>query len=125
VGIGLVLLALAACGGESGPTAGDLLVSYFQSGPEPGAILLTISGGAVDKVTALAGQQVSYASPTAGTTKAIVTGTFANGDLLRLHVPDVSLATSYTVRVEQVADQVTFALLNPAEYTFTVHKSRG
>ncbi|HEV8455916.1 MAG TPA: hypothetical protein VGQ69_13935 [Gemmatimonadales bacterium] len=117
-------LAIAACGGESqNPTpSGDLLVNYFQSGPEAGAVLLTITGGPVDNVTALGGQQVSFASPFTGTTKLVVAGTLSNGDILRLRVPDTSKFADYTVRIEQVADKNTFALIDPSSYTFTVHR---
>ena len=126
LGFASLLLAAAACGGESGgqnPThPGDLLVSYFQGGPEPGALLLTITGGPVENVSALGGQQVSFSSPFAGTTKVVVLGTLTNGDLLRLRVPDVTQSTSYTVRVEQAADNGTFALIDASLYTFTVHR---
>jgi hypothetical protein len=123
--LGFAALTLAAACGNGGPPpsqAGDLLVTYFQNGPEPGAFLLTITGGAVENVTGLGGQQVSFASPFAGTTKVVIAGTLANGDLLRLRVPDVAQSTSYTVHLEQVADKVTFALIDPLRYTFTVHR---
>jgi hypothetical protein len=118
------LLAAAACGGDGGPNpvGGDLLVSYYQGGPEPGAMLLTISGGAVSNVVAVGSQQVSFASPLSATTKVVVIGTFTTGDLLRIHVPDLSLSANYRVRLEQVADQTTFALIDTTPYTFTVHK---
>jgi hypothetical protein len=119
----LAALAAGGCGDSgTGGVAGDLVVSYFQAGAEPGAMLLTITGGPVSKVTALGGQQVSFASPFSGTTKVVLLGTFGTGDLLHLTVPDVNQATSYSVRVDQVADKTTFALIDPAGYTFTVHK---
>lgn len=124
LGLTVLALAIAGCGGENqNPTpSGDLLVAYFQSVPQAGALLLTISGGPVENVTALGGQQVSFASPFAGTTKVVVAGTLANGDLLRLRVPDVTRFADYAVRIEQVADKTTFALIDPAGYTFTVHR---
>lgn len=118
------LLAAGACGDDKGPNpvAGDLLVSYYQGGSEPGAMLLTISGGAVSSVVAVGSQQVSFASPLSATTKVVVIGTFTTGDLLRIHVPDLSLSANYRVRLEQVADQITFALIDTTPYTFTVHQ---
>lgn len=118
---------LVSCGGGDGgpppgPVAGDLTVSYVQGVAEAGAVLITISGGPVTSVTALGGQQLSFASPFANTTKIIVVGTVASGDLFRFHVPDISLATSYTARIDQVADKVTFALIDPSSYNLTVHK---
>ena len=116
------LAAGAACGdGEKPSPAGDLIVTYLAAGgPPAGAVLLTVTGGAVQGVTAsMAGVQVSFGSPAAGTTKIIVTGTLNNGDLLRLRVPDVN--TTYSVSADQVADAVTFALLPTVGHTFTVH----
>lgn len=117
----MLLLALA-CGGEpQGPQAGDLLITYHPGNTDAGAMVLTISGGAVESVSALGGQQVSFASPFATTTRVVVIGDFSAGEMLRIRVPDVSLVTSYVVRVEQVADKTTFALISASQHTFTVH----
>jgi hypothetical protein len=119
---------LASCGGGSdgggppGPVAGDLTISYFQGVSEAGALLITISGGPVLSTTALGGQQISYASPYAGTTRIIVAGTLATGDLFKIHVPDLAASTSYTASILQVADKVTFALIEVASYSLTIHK---
>jgi hypothetical protein len=74
----------------------------------------------VQNVTAAGGQQVAFASPFANTTRVIVTGNLVPGNLLRLRVPDVALAGSYVVRVDQVADKLTFALIDPAQHVFAV-----
>ena len=124
--IGLITL-LVSCGGDGGPPpspAGDLIVTYFQGGPAVGAMLLTIEGGVVQAVTARSGQAltVSYATPSAGVTKVIVTGTIATGDILNVRVPDVTLSTGYTVRVNQVADNLTFSLIDPLLHNLTIHR---
>ena len=119
----LAALALASCGAAEGGAASqrrDQLVSNIKAGPEARAILLTITGGPVEQVTALGGQQVSFASPFSGTTKVVITGNLANGDLLRIRVPDVTLV--YQAHAEQAADKVTFALQEATEYQFTVHR---
>jgi len=120
----LAALALASCGGGGGESSnrGDLFVTYFQGGPEAGAILLTITGGPVEQVTALGGQQVSFAVPFEGTTKVVVSGNLANGEVLRLRVPDVTLSSAYHAKSDQVADKVTFALLEASSYQFTIHR---
>lgn len=120
--LGLTLVLLSGCGdgGQPPSEAGELTVSYFQGGPSAGALLLTISGGPVESVTAINNQQVSFASPMAGTTRVIVTGSLGTGSLLRIRVPDISLASSYTVRVDQVADNVTFALIDPVPHHLTI-----
>jgi hypothetical protein len=123
--IGLVAL-LASCGNEGPPPsqAGDLIVSYAQAGPEVGAMLLTISGGVVQSVTARSGQAltVSFASPSPGTTKVIVTGDISAGDILNVRVPDISLSAGYVVRVDQVADDLTFSLIDPALHTLSIRR---
>lgn len=123
--IGFVAL-LASCGNEGPPPsqAGDLIVSYVQAGPEVGAMLLTITGGVVQGVTARSGQAltVSFASPSPGTTKVIVTGDISTGDILNVRVPDLSLSAGYVVRVDQVADDLTFSLIDPALHTLSIRR---
>ena len=119
------VLALAtACGdgGQPPSGAGDLLVAYSPGSPDAGAIVLTITGGPVENVTPVGSQQVSFSKPYPTTTRVIVIGALIPGDLLRIRVPDVSQVTGYTVKADQVADNTTFALLNPAQHTFTVHR---
>ena len=121
-GLALWLVAAPGCG-DGGPPpsrAGDLTVSYFQGGPRAGAILLTISGGPVERVTAENAELVSFASPAPGTTRVVVTGDLGTGSLLLVRVPDVSQASSYRVRVDQVADRVTFSLIDPGAHTLTI-----
>jgi hypothetical protein len=114
---------LAACGNGSQPSrAGELTVGLFEAGNDAGAILLTISGGTVESVRAAGGQQVSYSTPAAGTTRVVVLGTLQTGDLLKIRVPDTSQVADYTARIDQVADKVTFALLDPSAYSLSVHR---
>lgn len=126
--IGPALAALVAgCGGKTvvPPSgAGDLVVTYFQGGAQPGAILLTITGGAVQSVSPIAGLpvQVSYNVVIPGTTRVLLSGVLRTGDLFTIHVADTTLATSYVARPDQVADNVTFALVDPLGHTFTVHR---
>ena len=115
---------LAGCGDTpQGPSGeGDLLVAYHAGNPDAGALVLTISGGPVESVTGLGSQQVSFSSPQPGTTRVVVIGEAQSGDLLRLRVPDVSGVAGYTVRADQVADKTTYALIDPARHTFSVHR---
>lgn len=118
----VLLLASLGCGESPAPPspAGDLTVSYYQGGPEAGALLFTISGGPVENITAENGENVAFVSPTEGTTRVAVIGDLGTGTLLRVRVPDLSLARNYSVRVDQVADRVTFALINPDPHTLTI-----
>ena len=123
----LAAVAIAGCGGNDGgptpPHAGDLVVSYFPGGSQPGAIMLTISGGPVESVLALPATavQVSFNLVAPGTTRVLVTGALVTGDLFTIRVADTALATRYVARIDQVADNVTFALVDPLNHTFTVH----
>jgi hypothetical protein len=119
---GLALAALA-CGdsGQQPSGAGDLVVSYSGNG-QAGAMVLTITGGPVETVTAIGSQIVSSTSPYSTQTRVVIIGAAGNGDLLRIRVPDVSQVASYAVRPDQVADQATFALVDPAGHTFSVHR---
>lgn len=121
-GVALLVTLAAGCGDGGGTPsrAGDLTISYFQGGPSAGALLLTITGGEVENVTAANGEQVSFASPSPGTTRVVVMGNLGTGTLLRIRVPDVSLASRYVVVTDQVADKVTFALIDPVPHTLTI-----
>ena len=122
VGLAFVLGLAAACGdsGEPASRAGELSISYFQGGPRAGALLLTITGGEVEDVTAANGEQVSFASPAPGTTRVVVIGDLGTGTLLRIRVPDVSLASRYVVVTDQVADKITFSLIDPERHPLTI-----
>lgn len=118
------LVLLAGCGGDGTPPsqAGDLTVSYFQGGPAAGALLATISGGPVESVTPEHNEKVAFASPAPGVTRVVVTGDLATGIILRVRVPDVSRVSDYRVSIEQVADKVTFSLIDPASHTLTISR---
>jgi len=124
----LAALALAlGCGDDGGgttpPVPGDLTLSYAQSGRPLGAVLLTISGGSIEAVTAIpAGLAVASADQTAGVTRIVISGTLTPGDMLKITVPDVNASDAYIVRVDQAADVETFALLEPSLSVFTLHR---
>ena len=114
---------LAACGEGAEPSrAGVLTVALVEATNDAGALLLTISGGTVESVRAAGGQQVSYSTPAAGTTRVVVLGALQTGDLLKIQVPDTSQVADYTARIDQVADKVTFVLLDPSGYSLSIHR---
>jgi hypothetical protein len=121
------LLVTLGCGGENGGTPpqvrGDLTLSYVVTDHDHGAVLLTISGGDVEAVSAIpAGVTVSFASQSPGVTRVVVTGGLASGDLLKVRVPDVNAVDGYVVRIDQVAHAETFALLDPTGSSLTIRR---
>lgn len=123
---GMLALALASGCGKNTPApsnAGDLMVSFFQGPGEVGGLLLTITGGPVEGVTTTtSGLLVTSASPAAGMTRVLVTGPIHTGDILKVRVRDTTLSTSYAIHIDQVADNLTFALVDPSSHSATIHQ---
>lgn len=117
---------LAACGGDDGgggggpkPVAGEL--TFTLSTPfvgQDGGLLVRVVGQ-IDTITVLGGHKMSF-SRSGTLTRAVITGNIEAGDLLRVRVPDVSLAASYGAFVEQAAARGTYVLLDPSEYRLTL-----
>ena len=123
----IAVLVLAACGGDSPPptpepVAGDLTVSLATPNTQDGALLLRIVGQLeVKDVKPVGNYRVSF--HTAGPiTRVVITGDLAGGDILKISVPDVGKAASYTAYVEQAASRTTYALLETGGYTLTIRK---
>jgi hypothetical protein len=121
--VAAAIIATAACGKKEpvGPIGGNLTVSYDSPQFNDGALLVLVTGP-VTAVTALGGYQMASAPAGSNATRVVLTGTLVTGDILRLAVPDISAASSYSVRVEAAADRTTFALENPSTYTASVRK---
>ncbi len=111
----LAAVMLLSTGCRETPAAvaepGMLAVEVVSTAVADGALLFTISGGPVDGVTA-DGVAVTTRTDETGT-HLLVTGPIATGVIIRVAVPDVAAAATYVVRLEQVADGQTFALLDP------------
>ncbi|MBM4187324.1 MAG: hypothetical protein FJ206_08440 [Gemmatimonadetes bacterium] len=115
------VLTLAGCGKKEpiGPTAGQLAIVYSGPSATDGAMLLVVTGG-VDAVTGSNGYRVASGSAGVNTTRVVVTGSLAPGELFKISVKDVDAI--YTARLEAVADRNTFALTDPSAYQITVAK---
>ncbi len=124
---GAVLIGLGAgCGGKDGPepikpVAGDLTVAYSGPSQTDGALLLVVTG-VLSQVTPVSGYQVAFASLGPSTTRVVVLGALIPGDLFKIRVSDVNTAATYSARVDQAADRLTFALGDPLGYTAGVRK---
>lgn len=114
-------LLFAACGGDSAttPTPGTLSLRLSTPNGNDGAMVVVVSGGAITAVNAAAGLEVVPQVDGAGT-HLLVVGDIAAGVIATIDVPDISRASAYAVTIEQVADRLTFALLDAAPYRITI-----
>ena len=108
---GLVALStVLACGKETAPTAGSLLVSFVTPSVDDGAVRLTLHGGRMGAITAASPEyQVFISRPDSNTARVIVTGPITAGPLVRIAVADAGLAASYGATVNEAAERTTFA----------------
>jgi len=60
------------------------------------------------------------AGAVAGVAVGVLVGALNGGEIAALQIPDRSLGTRYVVRIDQVADAATFALLDPAQWSATL-----
>jgi hypothetical protein len=127
--VSFVLLAVAAvgtaCGGNkpdpNGPVAGDLTVSYSGPSQSDGALLVSVTG-AVTAVKAAGAYQVASAATGPASTRVVVAGAIVPGDIFKISVPDVGVASTYSIRIEAVADRTTFSLSDTGPYAATARK---
>ena len=70
-----------------------------------GAIVLTVSGGAMSAPATMGGTTM-YHDLSGTTLRAVVTGSSLSGAILRFSVPDVGQVSSYSVAVTQAAGTV-------------------
>lgn len=120
---GAGLLLLGACtdaptGPSSNPAregAGPLVVAMETAEQETGALFLTISGAAIDSITA-AGRTVYRASPGTTTHHAILTDELKPGPIAVAWVRDRAAALSASLRVEQASHLRTYAPIDPSRY---------
>jgi hypothetical protein len=122
----LLALLAGACGdggptGPAGPTPGVLKVALTTPNADDGALLLTISGGRVSTVDAAStGYQVYTAQPDTVTTRVLVTGDLAAGEVVRIHVPDTRSVAAYHATIAQAASRTTFAQRALTGYSLAV-----
>jgi hypothetical protein len=124
--VGLVVLSLAGCGGDSPdpqpkPVAGDLVVSLVTPFPGQDGGMVIRMVGPIESVTGLGGYVVSSAVQ-GNVTRTVVTGNIVAGDLLRIRVPDVAQNGLYTVFVEQAASRTTYALFDVSGYQLLLRR---
>ncbi len=118
-------LTLAACAADVAPAPVGGLLPIMLDAPRDtdGAIIITVSGGPIDSVTAAPGYDITSNTDASGV-HILVVGPMASGTLAQIHVADMAHAGQYVASVEQIADGTTFALLDPAPYGVRVAAPR-
>lgn len=112
------LTLLAACGADtptassptppSPPTGGWLTLQLTTPTNNDGAVQFSITGPSIDSVSIIGYDGFSAASN--GATNLVVTGQVANGDVARIHVPDLSVTVLYRADVVAAAARQTYLL---------------
>lgn len=111
----LALLLTGCADAPSAPPApGTLALSIRADGPAAGAVLLTVSGGPVTRVTAAAGVTVAERRDAAGVHLLLVGD--VSGAMATLEIPDAGRAGDYAVAIAQVAARTGSGLLDPSPY---------
>jgi hypothetical protein len=98
-----------------------LTVSYSGPSQTDGALLVIVTG-AVTGVKAIGSYQVASASLGPTSTRVVVTGDLAVGDVFKISVADVATVSTYTAAVEAAADRATYALDDPSAYHVSIRK---
>jgi hypothetical protein len=136
---------LTACGGGDGPVSppvvpppvapptvtppstksGVLIVTLETPNADDGGVLFDITGpGFVDLVVPGASYEL-YSMRSAAMASALLAGAIQSGDVLEVHVPDVSKASEYHAVLRQVASAA-FELRPSLEgYSVSIHPQAG
>jgi hypothetical protein len=117
-----VLLGATACGGGSdlsAPLSGPLDLAIRGPSDDVGIVLVEVTGGSVDSVTALSYRTESSSVGTAPL-RIVVSGTLRDGKLVRIWVPDRTRASDYSAAVVEAAARNTYLLQDVADYRIDV-----
>jgi hypothetical protein len=118
-----VLAGIMACGGTTeppGPQAGTVIAALHSPNGQDGALVVRIIGDQT-ALKASGSYRMDTGTQIPGTTtRVIISGQIADGDLLEFHVTDISKVATYVVTVEQAAARNTYALLDPSGYNITL-----
>jgi hypothetical protein len=116
----VLAVLLASCSsGTTGPASGNLNVEFGSLHGDEGAVLFTVSGGPIETVQAVNGA-VYTAQIDPNTTRVIVTGNLSSGPIARVRIADMSTASQYLARLDQVAVRSSYAPGDPGLYSLTL-----
>ena len=126
----VVLAAITlACSGDSnnggtGPlpsvaNPGFVNVTLSTPNSNDGALLLTLSGGAIDSLTASSGS-IFFASTGTNTFRVMVAGTITDGPIVRFWMPDRRNISQYLATLEQAAARSTYEQQSIGGYSLSI-----
>ena len=126
----VVLAAITiACGGDgtnggTGPATetvnpGFVNVTLATPNSNDGALLLTLSGGTMDSLTASAGT-IFFASTGTNTFRIMVAGTIVDGPIVRFWMPDRRNVAQYLATLEQAAVRTTYEQQDIGAYSLSI-----
>jgi hypothetical protein len=116
------LLGATACGGGSdlsAPLSGPLDLAIRTPSDDDGIVLVEVTGGTVDSVTAL-GYRTEASSVGTAPLRIVVSGALRDGKLVRIWVPDRTRASDYSATVVEAAARTTYQLQDVADYRIDV-----
>lgn len=109
----ILVLTLLGCDDDpTGPLPGVLEVALIGPDSQAGALLFHVEGGPVDSVTSARALLVS--APFTGVSRRVLVVGDLTGVVARVYVADVSVG--YHMRVVEVADGQSYALMNSASF---------
>jgi len=127
----VVLAAITlACSGDSNdgggtgvqqdvPDPGFVNVTLSTPNSNDGALLLTLSGGVIDSLTASSGG-IFFAVTGTNTFRVMVAGTIANGPVVSFWMPDRRNVSQYVATLEQAAARSTYEQQSIGGYSLSI-----
>lgn len=122
-------MLLSSCGGDSpnggtGPpidptNPGFVSVRLSTPNADDGALLLTLSGGAADSLTASVGE-LFFSETGTNTFRIMIAGPLTNGAVARFWMADRRDVAQYTAAVEQVAVRDTYEQRDIGSYSLSI-----
>lgn len=120
-----------ACGGDggggsvTGPKAvpGELTATLVTPNADDRAILITITGpGPVSSVAAANDDYVVFSKVSGSKVSVALFGSLTSGTVIRFHVPDVGLVSSYTASLVEVVDPANNVRPQQTGYSVSISK---
>jgi len=124
----LLAMAIPACSGDGGgggteptpPVPGTLTVNLTTPNPDDRALRVTVNGPGFSTVTPASAAYLVHSRVSGTTARVAVFGRLGAGALVRVDVPDVNRASSYTATVTEAADSTNALRASMAGYAAAV-----